>query len=133
MKTIRPVPNSVFDACDPVGLKLLTRLRLGLSHLKEHKFKHGFDDTIDPFCLCNLEVESTSHFFLRCINFNILRLDLMNKLFSIDPKILDFDENSLTQLLLFGNNQFTHEINSKIIKSSISYIKTSKRFDDRLF
>ena len=133
LKTIRPVPNSVFDACDPVGLKLLTRLRLGLSHLKEHKFKHGFDDTIDPFCLCNLEVESTSHFFLRCINFNILRLDLMNKLFLIDPKILDFDEISLTQLLLFGNNQFTHEINSKIIKSTISYIKISKRFDDQLF
>ena len=32
---IRPTPNSLFNASDSLGIKLLTRLRLGLSHLRE--------------------------------------------------------------------------------------------------
>ena len=36
-----------FDIYNPYGIKLLTRLRLGLRNLNEHnKFKHGFNDTI---------------------------------------------------------------------------------------
>ena len=49
---IRPKPAKVYKIHHPKGLKLLTRLRLGLSHLHEHKFRHNFNDTIDPFCLC---------------------------------------------------------------------------------
>ena len=36
---IQPSPNSVFDIRNPKGIKLITRLRLGLSHLREYKFK----------------------------------------------------------------------------------------------
>ena len=35
-----------------LGLKLSNRLRLGLSHLRERKFRHNFNDTINPFCCC---------------------------------------------------------------------------------
>ena len=28
-------------------IKMVTRLRLGLSHLREHKFKHSFRDTLN--------------------------------------------------------------------------------------
>ena len=35
---IRPSENKIFNIHDQVGVKLLTRLRLGLSHLCEHKF-----------------------------------------------------------------------------------------------
>ena len=45
------------------SLKLLTKLRLGLSHLNKHGFKHSFKNCISPFCTCSLEVESTKHFF----------------------------------------------------------------------
>ena len=34
----------VYNIHNPIGLKLLTRLRLGLSHLNEHKFKHNYQD-----------------------------------------------------------------------------------------
>ena len=27
---------------------MLTRLRLSFSHLREHKFRHGFKDTLNP-------------------------------------------------------------------------------------
>ena len=33
LKFIRPSPNSIFNCHNPKGVKLLTRLRLGLSHL----------------------------------------------------------------------------------------------------
>ena len=42
LKFVRPVANSVFAANNPYGLQLLTRLRLGLSHLRYHKFRHKF-------------------------------------------------------------------------------------------
>ena len=43
--------NSLFSVYDPLGEKFLTRLRFKFSHLKEHKFRHGFADTINPKCL----------------------------------------------------------------------------------
>ena len=45
---IRPCANSIFDIHNPLGFKLLTRLRLGLSHLHEHKSRHRFQDTLNP-------------------------------------------------------------------------------------
>ena len=52
---IRPKGNSVFDIHDASGIKLLlSRLRLNFSHLNEHKFRHNFNDTVDPMCTCCL-------------------------------------------------------------------------------
>ena len=50
---IRPKANSVFNCNSSKGLKNVTRLRLGLSHLREHKFKHSFQDSINPLCSCS--------------------------------------------------------------------------------
>ena len=47
---IRPSPNSTFNCYNHKELKLLSRLRLGLNHLREHKFKHGFQDSLNLFC-----------------------------------------------------------------------------------
>ena len=41
-KFIGPSPNSTFNVHNPHGIKLLTRLRVGLIHLREHKFRHNF-------------------------------------------------------------------------------------------
>ena len=76
---IRLSPNSLCNVSDSLGIKLLTRLRSGLSHLREHKFNHNFQDTINPICSCSLESESTIHFFLRCQNFKDFRECLMNE------------------------------------------------------
>ena len=43
-------------------LNFLTRLRLRFSHLKEHKFRHGFLDTLNPLCNCSLKDEDNEHF-----------------------------------------------------------------------
>ena len=63
LKFIRRSPNNLFNVSDSHGTNLLTRLHLGLSHLREHKFNHNFQDTINPLCSCILESKSTAHFF----------------------------------------------------------------------
>ena len=81
---IRPGQRSIYNVFNPQGLKFLTRLRLGLSHLNEHRFRHNFKDCINPLCSCSLEVENTLHFFLHCHHYSIFRMGLMNKVNQID-------------------------------------------------
>ena len=64
---IRPSPNSLFNCHNPKGIKVISRLRLGLSHLREHKFKHSLQNYLNPFCSCGVDIESTAHFFLHCL------------------------------------------------------------------
>ena len=73
---VRPSENKIFDVQDQVSIKLLARLRLGLSHLREHKFRHNFEDTLNPLCSCSIEVEM--HFLLRSHFFNEIQDILMN-------------------------------------------------------
>ena len=42
---VRPSPKSIFDIHDPLGVKWLFQLRVGLSPLYEHKKNHNFIDT----------------------------------------------------------------------------------------
>ena len=52
LKFIRPLGRKIFDIYDPSG----TRLRLGFSHLHEHKFIQGFKDTLNPLCSCSIAI-----------------------------------------------------------------------------
>ena len=115
MKFIRPTPNRLFNVSDSLGIKLLTRLRLSLSHLREHKLNHNFQNTINPFCSWSLESESTTHFFLRCQNFTDLLKCLMNELIKIYLCILTLHEN-------FSRNCFYMEKVGIIVKQTNSII-----------
>ena len=84
---IRPSENKIFNIHDQVGIKLLTRLRLGFSHLREHKLRHNFEDTLNPLCSCSIETETTLHFFPRCQFFNDIREILMNDFMNIDRSL----------------------------------------------
>ena len=70
---IRPKMNPVYNIHDPIGLKFLTRLRVNFSHLREHKFRHNFLDTLNPLCSCGLEIESTKHYLLHCPFYTCIR------------------------------------------------------------
>ena len=39
---------------------------IGFSHLRELKFKHGFQYTINPLCISGIKVESTEEFPIYC-------------------------------------------------------------------
>ena len=48
LKVGRPTTKRIYNIHNPISLKLLTRLRLGLSHLNEDKFKYKFRNCINP-------------------------------------------------------------------------------------
>ena len=77
---IRPSPSSTFNCHKPRGIKLMWwLLRLGLSHLREHKLKHSFQDSLNPFCSCGKdEVEISTHYLLHCSNYSEKRLAFLN-------------------------------------------------------
>ena len=130
LKNIRPQPIPIFDVMDPPGLKLLTRVRLGLSHLKEHKFNFNFLDTPNPLCNCGLlEVESTSHFFLRCNFYINIRQQLLNDISDIIGRINNIPEKRLLTILLYGDSNLSNLDNANILKLSIAFLKNSGRFD----
>ena len=58
------ISNSIFNYTDIYRTKLLTGLRIGLTHLEEDKFRTNFENTIIPFCSSSLEIESTYFVFL---------------------------------------------------------------------
>ena len=98
------------------------------SHFREDKFRHNFQDTINPLCCCSLKKESTSHFFLRCRNFITPR----TKLHNLDSNILNLDEIFLTKLLLYGASKYENKVNKNILLASINFVLSTKRFEGQL-
>jgi len=133
LSLIRPTPNNVFNCHHPEGLILLTRLRLGFSHLREHKFRHNFQDTINPICLCGQDVETTSHFLLNCPQYVTIRKTFLDKIKMISGDFIENSDNMLSNILLFGDASLSTENNTLILKSTIEFLLESKSFDEPLF
>ena len=129
LKFIRPNAYDVYNIHDPIGLKFLTRLRLRLSHLREHKFRHNFLDTLNPLCSCSLETESVSHYLLRCPFYAQNRKILLDNLVDIVGSMSNLSDTKLINLLLYGDGQYDVDKNSSILKHTISFLKNSERFD----
>ena len=72
--------NYTYKVHNPIGIRLLTCLCLGLNHLNEHKIRHNFADCMNPLCSC-------SHFFPHCHNLNIGRKSV-DKIKLLDKAIL---------------------------------------------
>ena len=135
LKIGNPIQNLMFKIHDPLGTKFLTRLRLGLSHLNEHRFRHNFQDCSNPLCSCSLEVKSTAHFFLHCHHFNQLRQTLLDTVKKISNGISIPTDDGLVKILLCGSQTYNFEEYSKIskiIKASIKCILSTERFSDPL-
>ena len=130
---IKSTCSSLLSFHHPVGVKLLVRLRLGYSHLREHTFRHNFHDTVNPLCFCSLDHETTSHYLLCCRNFSSARLALMNDLNLINPTISQLNETALANIPLYGDSKKSTSENSKILQSTIKYIIATKCFDKSLF
>ena len=94
--------NPLFLVYDPLGVKLLTRLRLEFSHLNEHKFRHCFKDTLNPLCTCRAEVETTEHFLLHCQLYSTHRSEHFDKIVKIDQQFLNLTVKDQVLVLLYG-------------------------------
>ena len=122
LKFIRPSPNKIFQCHNPKGIKLVTRLRLGLSHLREHKFKHSFQGTLNPLCSCGVDIETTSPYFLHCPLFHAERSSLLNNINEIDFTIFNKSDSVVARILLYGNESFKDEVNLLILKATIDFV-----------
>ena len=124
-------PNSrSLNLRNPRGLKIITRQRLGLSHLRFHKFKHSLQDTLNLSRDCRT-VETNINYLLHCPNFpnEWHSLTLFNKRKSIDENIL---KTTLT-VILFGEHSLKNVKHTSILKALIETVISTKRFDVGLY
>ena len=127
---VRPTPNSIYGTHNSSGIALLTRLRVGLSHLREHRFRHNFAIIEDPFCTCRTNsIETTEHYLMHCPNFSSHRQTLFNNLHNIGLSPIPFSSGHFTKILLYGDSNFSKELNQLILKSVFEFLITSKRFE----
>ena len=129
LKFIRPSSNSIFNCHSPNEVKLSTRLRLGLSHLCEHMFRHNFQDTLNPICSCGDDIKATIHYLLHCPNYLDERRALLDNLQSIEENMHDKNDSQISELLLFGVTSNNDAPNTCILNATIQYILATKRFD----
>ena len=109
-------------------MTFLTRLKLDLSHLNEHRFQHNFQECLNP-----LLIEDTSHYLLHCHNFSHHGVALMNSVKSICDNFDSMSDNVKEDLLLYGDSRFDENKNKVILKATINYIKNTERFSGSLF
>ena len=126
LNLIRPCTNSIFNVHIPYGI--LTRLRLGLSHLHDCKIRHYFQETLNPLCDCGNDTETATHFFLHCSSFYTPRQTLLNNIRNINEQILSHDEDQLIQTFLYSNPNFNLTVNRLILNATIEYLISTERF-----
>ena len=78
-----------------IRTKQLRRLRDGLSRLREHKFKHSFQDTLNAICNCGEDIETSSHYLLHTPDYLEKRMGLL-----YDKEILD-NMNNINILYIY--------------------------------
>ena len=91
---------------------------------------YNFQDYLNPFCSCSLEVESVSHFFLHCHYYSNIHSTLLNELQSIDLNLLNQEDDIVVEVLLYGSTKFNNQ-NFRLL-SSVDYILKSKIFSSSL-
>ena len=128
----RPCPNSIFDIHNSYGNKLLTRLRPGLIHLCDHKFRYCFQDTLYELCEFGNDTETITHYFLHCPRFNTLIQILLNNIRSINEQILSHSED-LIQKFLYADPKCNLTVNRPILNARIEYPISAERFKCPIF
>ena len=104
-----------------------------LSDLHEHKFKYNFQDSLNPFCSCGLNIESTAHYLLHCLTYIIERRSVLSTIENIDNNVLNFSEPVSIKTLLFGSNSDDSNANINVLSSTIEYALCTKSLKNRFF
>ena len=123
----RPKTNSVFKIHDPISLRHLFQLRVGLSVLRHHKKNHNFSDTPSDTCFCKNVVEDTDHFILHCPFYDTHRSELRAKVSSI-LSLNNIDLIISSKLLLYGHDSLSLQDNRDILLATLKFIFESNRF-----
>ena len=130
--TYRPEGKPVYDIHDPTGIRYLFQLRLGLSHLRSHKKRYGFEDTPSDICLCKFGIEDTRHFLLSCPFYASKRVVMVSSISDILLKNnLNYPANlpaNELDMYLYGLTGISPADNRSILLATIKFIKDTNRF-----
>ena len=121
--------NFVSNYYSPNGTKLITRLRLGLSHFYEHKFRHNFQENLNPIRSYGEDNTTSIHYLLHCSNCLEERRTLLDNLQSAGENIHVQNDSQISKLLLFGISSRNDASNTCILNATIQYILATKRFE----
>ena len=102
VKFIATVKRKTFNINEPLGTKMLKRLRFGFSHLRKHKFD-TFKDTLVSFYSCSIETETATHYFLCC---HFYDTNLMNDFQNVTNPFSVVIDNNLINLFYNGDAKF---------------------------
>ena len=79
-------------------------------------------------CPMNDGIENTEHFLLLCPAFEVQRRNLLA---GIRPyvQINSLSNNILVEILLYGDKDFSNDVNKTILECTIKFIYETGRFD----
>ena len=96
--------------------------------LNEPKFKHGFNDTINPICIC----EPINHFFPHYPEYCEAWQTLFDNNQSFDKMLLSQNKSSLTHLTLSDDPKHNSSVNAFILNLAIYLLWSSGRLNGPL-
>ena len=95
-----------------------------MSHLVVHKFRHNFQDCLNPICSCGHEIERASH-FLQCLNYRCARKTFFEKINYIGSNILQQNDLSIIKDLLFVSEKLKDDKNNALLTSKTEFIQST--------
>ena len=127
---IRHLGDSLFGICDKYDTKLLTKIRVTFSDLRDHRFNQNYNCD-SPLCSCGMDVETAVHVFLRCLHYVSQGSNLLSKISDmISSDMTVFPDEHLCHILIYGSNVYYSVSNGLIITETIKYFPNSGRFTE---
>ena len=99
-------------------------------HLIFTSFRHNFNDTLNPMCPINDGVEDTEHFLLHCHSYYLQRNSLLSHVQAtlLSCGLSNLSNEDLVSIILYGDERLPLKSNKAIIKATLEFIESSKRF-----
>ena len=83
-------------------------------------------------CPTNDGIEDTEHCLLLCLSFDVQRRDLLAEIVELlrpFVQITNLSNDALTQLLLYGDQDLSYDLNKNMLKFSLRFIHETGCFD----
>ena len=129
---VRPRSNDVFNVSHPKGHNFLTCLHVGLSYLREHKFKHNFLDTLNPICICGFLYRNIESLLSPLPKILVMSRRIFCIRLKISPQIFQ-KTNNMTSILLYGDLSFHLNLTPAHSIHLLTIFYPQRRFESPLF
>ena len=122
----------MFSLFQDLFLALLDLMQIFLAYFI-YDVSLAMSDTLNPICNCGEGIETTSHYLLHCPDYLHERKTLLNTVSCIILNIFYFNNDQLTEILLYGKEDLDNINNTSILDATINYLIETKRFNAELF